>query len=163
MLGCLAGGSLPGISKLLGSSKLSGLLDLWWWVLVVLLDCRVLPRDCRVLRCLKGRSGRYPRAPVVLLWVPVVLRLAPVVRSQVSELLVRVLLGVLVVLVEALWALQVCRACRACTWGSRRLGLVRVLGSQLRRHRQQSRGMGTLALAAPSSRPRPLRAAILRF
>ena len=35
LLGCLAGGSLP------GSSKLSGLLDRRWWVLVVLLDCRV--------------------------------------------------------------------------------------------------------------------------
>ena len=116
-----------------------------------------------MLHYLMGRSGWYPRAPVVLLWVPVVLRLAPVVRSQVSELLVQMLIGVLVVSVEALWVLHVCRACKACTWGSRRLGLVRVLGSQLRRHRQQSRGMGTLALAAPSSRPRPLRAAILRF
>ena len=50
-----------------------------------------------MLRRLMGRLGRYPRAPVVLLWMPIVLRLAPVVRSQVSELLVRVLLGVLVV------------------------------------------------------------------
>ena len=116
-----------------------------------------------MLHCLMGRSGRYLRAPVVLLWVPVVLRLAPVVHSQVSELLVRVLLGVLVVSVEALWALQLCRACKACIWGSRRLGLVRVLVSRLHRHRRQSRGRGTLVLAAPSSRPRPLRAATLRF
>ena len=41
MLGCLAGGSLPGSSKLLGSSKLSGLLDRRRLVLLVLLDYRV--------------------------------------------------------------------------------------------------------------------------
>ena len=102
------------------------------------------------MHCLMGRSGWYLRAPVVLLWVPVVLRLAPVVRSQVSELLVQVLIGVLVVSVEALWVLHVCRACKACTWGSHRLGLVRVLVSRLCHNRRQSRGRGTLVLAAPS-------------
>ena len=40
-MGCLAGGNLPGSSKLSGNSKLSGLLDHRWWVLVVLLNCRV--------------------------------------------------------------------------------------------------------------------------
>ena len=40
-MGCLAGGNLPVSSKLLDSSKLLGLLDHRWWVLVVLLGCRV--------------------------------------------------------------------------------------------------------------------------